>query len=129
MGLIMTKRKPSTYNPAELLKEINKWPNPIYDKKHDILIYIEGRARSNQTRVEHIIDYSHDLKARDLALVPQGITNYFAYKKDPIYKNTFNYYINRKGLDRGFIKVSIQIDNNNSKKAWIKTIFITYVIK
>ena len=58
----MTKRKPSTYNPTELIKAIEKWPNPMFDKKHNIYIYVEGMARSNQTRVEHIVEYSHDLK-------------------------------------------------------------------
>ena len=101
----------------------------MYDKKHDFYIYVEGNARSNQTRVDHIVEYGHDLKVRDLECVPEGIVHYFSYKKDPVYKNTFNYYIDRKGDDKGFIKVSIQIDSNDHKRAWIKTIFITYVIK
>ena len=120
------KRKPKVYNPEHLIEVIKKWPNPMYDKKHGYYLYVEGRARSNQTRIEHIIEYSHDLKARDLELVPDGIKNYFDYKKDPVYKDTFNYYLIRKGLDKGFIKISIQIDSKNKKKAWIKTIFITY---
>ena len=90
---------------------------------------VEGRARSNQTRVEHIIEYSHDLKARDLKLIPKGIKNYFDYRKDPTYKNTYNYYIKRGGLDKGLIKVSIRISDNDPSHAWIKTIFIAYRIK
>ena len=125
----MSKRKPRVYNPSHLIEAIEKWPNPMFDKKHGYYLYVEGRARSNQTRVEHIIEYGHDLKARDLECVPEGIKNYFEYKKDPIYKDTFNYYILRKGEDRGFIKVSIQIDKEDSKHAWIKTVFITYHIK
>ena len=125
----MAKRKPQTYDPTHLIEEINKWPNPMIDKKHGFELYVEGMARSNQTRVEHIVQYGHDLKARDLALVPNGIKNYFDYKMDPIYKDTFNYYIERKGQDKGFIKVSIQIDSKNHKRAWIKTIFIAYKIK
>ena len=125
----MTKRKPKNYDPKYLLEAIEKWPNPMYDKKHGYYIYLEGNARSSQSRIEHIIDYSHDLKARDLELVPEGIKNYFEYKKDPIYKNTFNYYIRRRGEDKGFIKVSVRISDNDSKHAWIKTIFITYKIK
>ena len=125
----MRKRKPRIYNPTNLLEAIKKWPNPICDNKHGYNIYIEGRARSNQTREEHIIEYGHDLKARDLKLIPNGINNYFDYKKDPIYKNTFNYYIKRGGQDKGFIKVSIRKSDIDSKRAWIKTIFITYNIK
>lgn len=125
----MTKRAPSVYDPTKLIEAISKWPNPMFDKKHNLYIYVEGRARSNQTRVDHIVDYSHDLKARDLELIPEGIKTYFSYKKDPIYKDTFNYYFFRKGKDKGFIKMSIQIDANNKNRAWVKTIFITYKIK
>lgn len=125
----MSKRKPRIYNPTNLIEAIEKWPNPMYDKKHGYYIYVEGRARSNQTRVEHIIEYGHDLKARDLELVPNGIKNYFEYRKDSVYKNTFNYYIKRGGQDKGFIKVSVRISDYDNKYAWIKTVFITYKIK
>lgn len=126
----MAKKKPRIINQNALLSAIKKLPNPITDSKHNLKIYIdEGRARSNQTRVEHIIDCSHDLKVRDVESIPDGIQSYFAYKKDPVYKNTFNYYLKRKGKDRGLIKVSIQIDHKDQNKAWIKTIFIAYHIK
>ena len=125
----MSKRKPRVYDPTHLVEAIEKWPNPMFDKKHGYYIYVEGRARSNQTRVEHIIEYGHDLKARDLKLIPEGIKNYFDYRKDPVYKNTYNYYLIRKGEDKGFIKVSVQIDGEDHKHALIKTIFITYNIK
>ena len=125
----MRKKKKRLYNPNNLKDAIAKWPKPIHDKKHGYFIYIEGRARSNQTRVDHIIEYGHDLKVRDLDLVPAGINQYFIYKKDPLYKNTFNYYVKRRGRDKGFIKISIRVDDYDNKKAWIKTIFITYRIK
>ena len=125
----MTKRKLKNYSQTHLVEAIKKWPNPMYDKKHGYYIYVEGKARSNQTRIEHIVQNRHDLKVRDLNLVPEGINNYFEYKKDKTYKNTYNYYIIRKGLDKGFIKVSIQVDHKNNKKAWVKTVYITYNIK
>lgn len=125
----MAKRKPRIYNPQNLIDAIKKWPVPIHDKKHGFDIYVAGRARSNQTREEHIVEYGHDLKARDITLVPKGILNYFDYRKDPVYKNTYNYYLKRRGKDKGFIKVSIRIDDYNPKRAWVKTIFITYRIK
>ncbi len=125
----MTKRKPRTCNPIHLVEVIEQWNLPFHDERHGYFIYVEGNARSNQTRVEHIVEYSHDLKVRDLKRVPKGINKYLKFKKDPYYKNTFNYYITRGGKDRGFIKVSIQVDHHDSKKAWIKTIYITYVIK
>ena len=125
----MNKKKKKLYNPNKLIDAINKWSNPMFDAKHGYFIYVEGRARSNQTRVEHIVEYGHDLKVRDLELVPYGIQHYFMYKKDPTYKNTYNYYVERKGQDKGFVKISVRIDDYNSKKAWIKTVFVTYKIK
>ena len=125
----MAQRKPKNYDPSHLIAEIEKWPNPMYDKKHGYFIYVEGMARSNQTRIEHIVEYGHDLKTRDLALVPQGIVHYFCYKKDPVYQNTYNYYIKRGGKDKGLIKVSVRVSDYDPQYAWIKTIFITYKIK
>lgn len=125
----MTKRKPKYHNPLKLIEAIIKLPNPMYDKKHNLYIYIEGRARSNETRIDHIVEYGHDLKVRDIKAIKDGITSYFAYKKDPTYKDTYNYYIKRMGMSKGFIKVSIQIDPRDSKKAWIKTVYITYNVK
>lgn len=122
----MTKRNPSIYDPSKLIEAINKWPNPMFYKKHHLYIYVEGRARSNQSRIDHIMEYGHDLKVRDLESVPNGIKNYFCYKKDPVYPNTFNYYIDRKGEDKGFIKASIRISDDDSTYAWVKTIYITY---
>ena len=125
----MTKRKPRIYDPSHLIEAIEKWPNPMFDKKHNYYIYVDGRARSNQTRIEHIVQNRHDLKVRDLNLVPDGINNYFDYKKDSIYKDTWNYYLIRGGKDKGFVKVSIQIDHKNHTRAWVKTVYITYRIK
>ncbi len=125
----MSRKKPHVYDPTNLIAAIKKWPNPMFDKKHGYYLYLEDKARSNQSRTEHIVKFGHDLKVRDIELVPDGINNYFQYKKDPVYKNTFNYYIKRGGQDKGLIKVSIQIDHLDTSYAWIKTIFITYNIK
>ena len=125
----MSKKKPHVYSPTHLLEAIKKWTIPMHDKKHGYYIHIKEKARSNQTRVEHIVRCGHDLKVRDLELVPQGINNYFEYRKDPVYKNTYNYYIPRAGMDKGFIKVSIRICDSDNTYAWIKTVYITYKIK
>ena len=127
---LMSKKKPKIYDPTNLIKAIKKWPNPMCDKKHGYDIYLlDGRARSNQTRIEHIVEHGHNLKVRDLEQVPDGINNYFEYKKDHVYKDTYNYYLKRKGRDKGLIKVSIQIDGSDKTRAWIKTIYITYNLK
>ena len=126
----MTKRKAKVFNQKRLITALKSLPNPIYDKKHMLNVYVdEGRARSNQTRVEHITKHSHGLKVKDINSVPKGIANYWLYRKDPIYKDTYNYYFKRAGLEKGLIKVSIQIYPNDSHKAWIKTIYITYRVK
>lgn len=130
MMAVMTRRKPRIINNEKIIEAIMELPNPIYDKKHDLYIFIEGNARSNQTRVEHIAEYNHDLKVRDIKQIPQIISGYyFSYKKDPFKKDTFNYYALRKGRDKGFVKISIQIDASNRKRAWIKTVYTTYLIK
>ena len=125
----MSKKKPKIYNPIHLIEAIRKWPNPIIDKKHNYAIYLEEEARTNQTRIQHIVRQDHNLKVRDLENVPNGINDYFEYKADPVYKNTFNYYITRKGEDKGFVKVSVEIDNQDKTKARLKTVFVTYEIK
>lgn len=125
----MTKRKPKYHNEKKLIEAIEKLPNPMHDKKHNLYIYIEGRARSNESRVDHIVEYGHDLKVRDIESIVEGINNYQFYCKDPNYKQTYIYYISRKGKDKGLIKVAIRISEINHKKAWIKTIYITYKIK
>ncbi len=126
----MTTKKKRSNNTNYLIEAIKKWPNPIYDSRHGYYIFIEeGRARTNETRIEHIVRKAHDLKVRDLELIPSYINRYVVYKKDPVYKDTFNYYLNRKGQDKGFIKISVQLDHGNRSKGWIKTIYITYKIK
>ncbi|MBO6280604.1 MAG: hypothetical protein J6M95_03385 [Bacilli bacterium] len=125
----MTRRKPKIINQTRIKNAIDSLPNPMYDKKHDLTIYIVGKARSNQSRVDHIAEYGHDLKVRDIESIPNELNNYLLFKKNSAYKSTFNYYLKRKGKSKGLIKVSIRISEVNPRIAWIKTIFITYNIK
>ena len=125
----MAKKRKRIYDSTKLIAEIEKIPLPLVDEKHNLKIFIEGRARSNQTRIEHIVECGHDLKERDIKLIQSGIKQYYKYKKDPYKKGTYNYYLYRKGKDKGFIKISIQIDKNDKTKAYVKTIFVTYNIK
>ena len=115
----------------ELLSDaLMKIPFPLKDKRHGFSIYLsDRRASSNETRIKHIINKRHDLKVRDIESIPNGINDYWHYKKDSTYKDTFNYYLKRKGEDKGYIKVSVQLDWKNKKVAWIKTIYITYKVK
>lgn len=125
----MTKRAPSVYDPTKLIEAISKWPNPMFDKKHNLYIYVEGRARSNQTRAEKIANVSHELEVRDIDLIPEAIKYYMAYRKDLNYEDTYNYYLKRNDKDNGLIKMSVRIDPNDKTKAYIKTIYVTYSTK
>ena len=126
----MAKRKHRKhYNPSYLLEAVSRLPNPLFDKKRNLHIRIEGRARSNQTRAEHIVEFGHNLKVRDIELIPDGINKCLFYKKDPRHKRTYNYYLKRKGEDRGMVKVSIMISQIDPTKAWVKTIFVAYKVK
>ena len=113
----MSKKKPKIYSKENLLFAIEKWPDPIYDKKHGYYISYESLKDR---------DFECDLTVEDLMSIPEGINNYFLYKKDKRYKNTFNYYLSREDA-KGFIKVSVNVLDDS--KAKIKTIYIAYRIK
>ena len=124
----MTKRKGLSYE-EKLINALKKLPNPLVDKRHNLEIYFEDdRARSNQSRFEHIIDFKHGLLASDIERIQRYI-NLSKLKKDHERKETFNLYIKRNSLNNEYIKVSLKIDDNNPNKAYVKTIFITKVTK
>ena len=61
-GHNMARKKKLTYE-QRMLAELQKLPNPIDDKRHELSIYfVNERARSNQTRFAHIIEARHELK-------------------------------------------------------------------
>ena len=108
---------------------MRKLPNPIEDKKHGLLIYFrDDRSRSNESRFEHIAKKHHELKVRDIEAIPNGINKYVKFCKSKTLKDTYYYYINRKGEDTGFIQLTILVDMFDKKKAYVKTIFIAYRI-
>lgn len=125
----MVKKKNLKYD-QNLIKALKQLPSIIEDKRHGFVIEIkDDRARSNETRFEHIAKKSHELKVRDIKAIPEGIRNYVKFTKSNEIENTYYYFINRKGEDRGFIEVAILIDEDNPKKARIKTIFIAHRFK
>ena len=126
----MRKQKIRKTYDENLITALKKLQSPIYDKKHDLYVYVrDDMARSNESRFEHISKNMHELKVRDIESVPEGINKYVKYSKSKELKDTYYYYIRRKGEDRGFIQISILIDINDRKKAFIKTIFVTYRLK
>ncbi len=126
----MSKKRNDKIYDLKLIEALKKLPSQIEDKRHGFIIEIkDDRARSNETRFEHIAKKNHELKVRDIEAIPEGIIRNIKYVKSEEIENTFCYYIKRKGEDRGFIQVVILIDEDNPKKARIKTIFIAHRIK
>ena len=124
------KQKSGEKYDQKLIDALEKLPSTIEDKKHGFVIVVRNdKARSNETRFEHIAKKNHELKVRDIELIPEGINNYLKFSKSNEIKDTYYYYIKRKGKDRGYIQVAVLIDKYDRKKAWIKTIFIAYRIK
>ena len=124
----MAKKKESTYE-EKMIAALNSFPSPLVDKKHGIVIVLENdRARSNESRIEHIINSRHDLKPSDIKRIPKKIEKAI-FKKDKERKDTYNFYIERNNYQKQFIKISVKIEFDKSNKATIKTIFITDSIK
>ena len=125
----MSRKKQTKRYDQNIIEALKKLPSPIYDRKHNIYIYAnDNRARSNETRFEHIAKQYHELKVRDIEVIPDGINRYCYFSKSKNIKDTYYYYIVRKGEDKGFIRVAIQLNSQN-RKAYIKTIYVLYRIK
>ena len=93
----MAKRKGLSYE-EKLINSLKKLPNPLEDKRHNLKIYFnDDRARSNQSRFEHIIDDRHGLLASDIERIPRYIKQ-SKLKKDSERKNTFNLFIKRNSV-------------------------------
>ena len=124
----MAKTKGLSYE-EKMINALKKLPNPIKDNKHGIYIYlIDDRARSNESRFEHIVLERHELKQSDIARIIKEIDN-SELKKDRVRKNVYNIYIKRQNNSNEYIKISLEIDFTKSNKATIKTIFITRNLK
>lgn len=125
----MVKKTNVKYD-LKLIEALKKLPPLIEDRRHGFVIYIrDDQARSNETRFQHIAKKMHELKVRDIESIPEGIKNYIRFAKSKEIKDTYYYYIKRKGGDKGFIQVAILVDINDKKIAYLKTIFIAYRIK
>lgn len=125
----MAKKANEKYD-IKLIETLKKLPPLIEDKRHGFIIQIrDDKARSNETRFQHIAKKMHELKVRDIESIPEGIKNYVRFVKSKQIKDTYYYYIKRKGGDKGFIQVAILVDIHDKKLAYLKTVFIAYRIK
>lgn len=124
----MAKKSPEKYN-QKIIDALQKLPKYIEDKRHGFVIEVkDDRARSNETRFQHIANYKHELKALDIEAIVEGIKCYVRFAKSKSLKDTYYYYINRKGEDKGFIQLAIKLIEGQERNYYIKTIFITHRI-
>lgn len=107
------------------MNALNTLPYPLEDLRHNLLLHFDDdKARSNESRYEHIIKGSHKLFPRDIAYIPEGIKN-SKLKKDKRRKRTYEYIFKRKGNNKEFIRICIRLDKNDMHVARVKTIFIS----
>lgn len=123
-------RKSNDIYDQNLIDALNELPSEIEDKKHNLIICVTNDlARLNETRFEHIAKRYHELKVKDIKAIPEGIRNYVLFAKSKELKETYYYYINRKGKSKGFIQLAVKLYENSKVRAYIKTIYICYRIK
>ena len=124
----MAKKKNLSYK-EKMAKALESLPSPLEDKKHRIFIVFENsRARSNETRFEHIIHERHELKPSDIRRILHKI-NTSSLKKDQERKDTYNLYTERNNYGKEYIKISMELNFKRSNITTVKTIFITTNLK
>ena len=120
----MAKKKGIPYE-TKIVNALKKLPNPLEDVRHDLLLYFaDNRARSNESRYEHIAKESHGLVEKDILYIPKGIKE-SKLKKDKYRKWTYEYVFKRKGNNKEYVWICIQVDKDDQHAAIVKTIFIS----
>ena len=124
----MAKTKGISYE-EKLIKALRELPSPLEDKRHNLKIYFDdSRARSNQSRFEHITNKRHELLPSDIKRIPRFIKTCI-FRKDLERTNTYNIYIKRNNYSGEYIKISIYVSPSEHGIGIVKTIFITKVLK
>lgn len=124
----MAKTKGLSYE-EKLIKALKELPSPLEDKRHNLKIYFDdNKARSNQSRFEHIVMRRHELLPSDIKRIPRYII-FCIFKRDPERTDTYNIYIKRNSYSDEYIKISVTINQREPSFALVKTIFITKVLK
>ena len=124
----MAKKKGLTYE-EKMINALNTLPNPLEDTKHRIFIIFENdRARSGQSRFEHIIMPRHELKPTDIQRISKKI-NVSILRMDKERTNTYNLYVPRYSYKKEYIKLSLELDFRKSNIGKVKTIYITKSLK
>ena len=124
----MARRKGLSYE-EKLINALRKLPSPLEDKRHNLKIYFDNnRARSNESRFEHIVNQRHGLRPGDIDRIPRYIKTCI-FKKDLERTETYNIYIKRNSISKEYIKIVIKIETKEPDVAIVKTVFITTVVK
>ena len=124
----MSKTKGLSYE-EKLINALRKLPAPLEDKRHNLKIFFDdNRARSNESRFEHITKRRHELHPNDIQRIIKNIKKCIL-KKDLERTDTYNIYIKRNNYNNEYIKISVQIKPNEPNIAVVKTVFITKVLK
>lgn len=126
----MTKIRHTVQPDQNIIEALRKIHSPVYDRKHNLYVYFnDDVVKKGETRFQHIAKAYHELKIRDIECVEKGINNYLYFRKNKELNDGYNYYLRRRGQDKGFIQVSIVVDLEDKTKAYVKTIYIAYRIK
>ena len=125
----MAKKRTKIYD-SNLVEALKKLTFPIVDKRHNLTVYLDDeRARSNQTRLEHIAKTAHGLSVKDIEGIPEGIIKKSRLKREKKRKNSFNYYFVSKASPGFLVQVSVNVNPEDKRTAKIKTIFLTKGVK
>ena len=123
----MTKVRHLLEHDQHIIDALEELPKEIVDRKHNLNICLDNNySRNNETRFEHIAKKYHELKVRDIKAIPEGIIKYVKFEKSKEHKETFYYFISRKGEDTGFIQVAVKLYEHDKKRAYVKTIYIAH---
>ena len=107
----MAKKKRLTYE-QKLINALRKIPVPLFDRRHNLNIYFDdNRARSNESRFQHIVNQRHGLVPADIDRIPRYIKTCI-FKKDSERTGTCNIYIKRNTVSDEYIKISLKIERN-----------------
>jgi len=113
----------------KLINALKKLPSPLEDRRHNLLIYLDDdRARSNQSRFEHIVSTRHGLRPCDIDRIRRYLKT-CVLKKEKDRNDTVNLYIKRNSYGQEYIKISLKTDERQPNVATVKTIFITKNMK
>ena len=124
----MAKKKGLSYE-EKMINALRKLPTPLEDKRHNLKIFFDdNRARSNESIFEHIVKQRHELQPSDIKRIPRYIKSSI-FRKDSERSETYNIYIKRNNYNKEYIKISVQIKDNQPNIAIVKTIFITKILK